>query len=302
MTVVPADPLLSKPIELTVRPIACRPSFAREVLASLRLDLAEVLRSRWMVFCGLVYAVLAAILVLVGLRESTMMGFTGTGRVLLAFSQALTLILPLLALTATGQVVGRARDEGTLELLLSQPIRRSAWLTGVTLTRFAVLFLPLVVLLVALGLIANAAGQPVPWPFLLRVLGVSAALLWAFVGIGMALSVFVRNQARAITYVILVWAIAVALLDFGLVALMLRWHLDAQAVFLLAALNPVQDARLALLSGLDAELGTLGPVGVYLSTRIGQDTLYLVGLLWPAVLGTLAWASALVGFRKNDVI
>lgn len=276
--------------------------FLREALAAARLDLAEVLRSRWMVFCGLVYAVLAGVLVLVGLRESSMLGFTGMGRVLMAFSQALTLVLPLLALTATGQVVGRARDEGTLELLLSQPIRRSAWITGVTFTRFAVLFVPLVVLVVGLSAVAAATGQSVPWAFVARVLGVSATLLWAFVGIGMALSVFVRNQARAITYVVLVWGLAVAVLDFGLVALMLRWRIDAHAVFTLAALNPVEDARLALLSGLDADLGTLGPVGTYLSTRVGQDMLFIIGLGWPTVLGTLTWLAALVGFRRGDVI
>lgn len=277
-------------------------TFAKETLAAARLDLSEVLRSRWIVFCVIVYAVLAGILVLVGLRESSIMGFTGMGRVMMAFSQALTLVLPLLALTATGQVVGRARDDGTLELLLAQPIRRSAWIAGVTLTRFAVLFVPLVVLVLALGIIAGATGQAVPWPFVLRVLGVSATLLWAFVGIGMALSVFVRNQARAATYVVLVWALAVAVLDFGLVGLMLRWRMDPQAVFTLAAMNPVQDARLALLSGLDADLGTLGPVGVYLSTQLGQDALYGIGLAWPAVLGTLAWFAGLVGFRRNDVI
>lgn len=276
--------------------------FGREVLAALRLDLAEVLRSRWLVFCVVVYAALAAVLVLVGMRESTLMGFTGTGRVLMAFSQALTLILPLLALTATAQVVGRARDEGALELLLAQPIRRSAWLTGVTLTRYAVLLVPLVVMVMAMGLVAQVAGQPVAWGFVARVIGVSAALLWAFVGIGMALSVWVRNQARAITWVVLVWALAVTLLDFGLVAMMLRWRLDAEAVFTLAAVNPVQCARLALLSGLDADLGTLGPVGTYLSTRLGTDTLYLIGLAWPAVLGTCAWLAALFGFRRNDVI
>lgn len=299
MTTAPME--MTDAMEMPVRH-ARRSTFLTEVQASLRLDLAEVLRSRWMVFCGVVYAALAAILVLVGLRESTLLGFTGTGRVLMAFSQALTLVLPLLALTATGQVVGRARDEGTLELLLAQPIRRSAWITGVTITRFGVLFVPLAVLITLLGVVAEVSGQPVPWPFVWRVLGVSAALIWTFVGVGMALSVYVRNQARAIAYVVLVWALAVALLDFGLVALMLRWRIDAEAVFMLAALNPVQDARLALLSGLDADLGTLGPVGVYLSTRIGQEALFAIGILWPVVLGTIAWLAALIGFRKNDVI
>jgi ABC-2 type transport system permease protein len=276
-------------------------TFVRQTAAAARLDLAEVLRSRWILFCAGIYAVLAAVLVLVGMRESTLLGFTGMGRVLLAFSHALVVILPLLALTATGQVVGRARDDGSLELLLSQPIRRGAWLLGVTVTRFAVLLAPLVVLVVAMGLYGQARGQVIPWGFVGRVLAVSAALLWAFVGIGIAISVGVRNQARAITYVVLGWALAVALLDVGLIGLMLRWRMNAHAVFTLAALNPVQDARLALMSGLDHDLGTLGPVGFYMTTRVGDGPVYALGLIWPAALGTLAWLGALIGFRRGDI-
>lgn len=274
---------------------------ATETFAAARLDLAEVLRSRWIFFCGAVYAVLAGVLVLVGMRESTLMGFTGMGRVLLAFSHALVLLLPLLALTATGQVVGRARDEGSLELLLSQPLCRTAWLAGVTFTRLAVLVVPLAAILVAIGLYGEARGQAIPWGFVLRVLAISTSLLWCFVGIGIAISVLVRNQARAITYAIVAWGLSVAMLDVGLVGLMLTWRLDAEAVFTLAALNPVQDARLALLAGLEPDLGTLGPVGFYLSTRIGAGNLYLLGLVWPAVLGTIAWLGALVAFRRGDL-
>lgn len=290
--VTPSIPDRSRP-----RPVG----FLTQFFAAARLDLAEVLRSRWIVFCAAVYAILAGVLVLVGMRESVVLGFTGIGRVLLAFSHALVLVLPLLALTATGQVIGRARDDGSLELLLSQPISRTAWLLGVTFVRFAVLIVPLAVLVVGMALYGQANGQPIPWGFVGRVLSVSAALLWAFVGIGMAISVFVRNQARAITYVVLAWALAVAILDVGLVGLMLQWRLDAEAVFTLAALNPVQDARLALLSGLEPDLGTLGPVGFYLSNRIGNESLYVLGLAWPAALGTLTWLLALAGFRRGDI-
>jgi ABC-2 type transport system permease protein len=276
-------------------------TFAGQSLVAARIDLAEVLRSRWIVFCLAVYSVLAGVLVLVGMRESTLMGFTGVGRVLLAFSHALVLVLPLLALTATGQVVGRARDEGSLELLLTQPLARTAWLAGVTAARLAALLLPLVVVVVALGLYGQARGQVIPWGFVGRVLVVSAALLWCFVGIGIAISVLVRNQARAITYVVLAWALAVALLDAGLVGLMLTWRLDARAVFTLAVLNPVQDARLALLAGLQPELSTLGPVGFYLSTRIGAASLYALGVAWPVALGTVSWLGALAAFRGRDI-
>lgn len=276
-------------------------TFAGQTWAVARLDLADVLRSRWLLFCVGVYAILAGVLVLVGLRESTLLGFTGVGRVLLAFSHALVVILPLLALTATGTVVGRARDDGSLELLLSQPLQRGAWLLGVTLTRFAVLFAPLAVIVVGMGLYGAARGHDLPWPFIGRVLAVSASLLWAFTGIGMAISVGVRSQPRAITYVILAWALAVALLDVGMIGLMLRWRLDPHAVFTLAALNPVQDARLALLSGLDHDLDTLGPVGFYLATHVGDGKVFALGLAWPALLGTLAWLGALAGLRRGDI-
>lgn len=276
-------------------------TWPREAAIAARLDLAEVLRSRWLVFCVVVYLALAGILVLVGMKESTILGFTGMGRVMLAFSHALVLVLPLLALTATGQVVAHARDEGTLELLMSQPMRRSAWLAGVTATRFAVLVLPLIAILLVMGLVAVIDGQVVPWGFIARVVLVATALVWAFVGIGMAIAVLVRNQARAITFVVLAWALSVAFLDVGLVALMLKWRLDPELVFFGAALNPVQDARLALLSGLDADLGTLGPVGFYLSTRIGERALYTLGVVWPAALGTMAWLVALFVFRRRDV-
>jgi ABC-type transport system involved in multi-copper enzyme maturation permease subunit len=276
-------------------------TYLRQCAAAARLDLAEVVRSRWLFFCVAVYALLAGVLVLVGMRESTMLGFTGMGRVLLAFSHGLVLLLPLLALTATGPVVNRARDDGSLELLLTQPIRRSAWLLGVTFTRLAVLLVPLALLFVLMGVVGQLQGQQIPWGYLGRVLVIAAALIWAFVGIGMAISVLVRNQARAITYVVLAWGLAIALLDVGLVGMMLRWRLDPHAVFTLASLNPVQDARLALLSGLEPDLGTLGPVGFYLSTRIGHGSLFLLGVAWPALLGTLAWGVGFLQFRRCDI-
>ena len=98
----------------------------RSYLAVAQLDLAEVLRSRWLVFCVVVYAALAVVFLMVGMRESTVFGFTGTGRVLVSYVHALLVLLPLMALVATGQVVNKARDDGTLEILFSQPISRGA--------------------------------------------------------------------------------------------------------------------------------------------------------------------------------
>jgi ABC-2 type transport system permease protein len=278
-------------------------TFMRQALAAARLDLAEVLRSRWLLFCVGAYLLLGSVFVLVGLRESTVMGFTGMGRVLLSLCHALLLVLPLLALTACGPVIGRAREDGSLELLFSQPLRRSAWFFGISLMRYLVLVVPLMALMLGLAVYGQLAlDQSVPWAFLARALGVSAALLAAFAGIGLAMSAVVRTPTRVTTYIVLVWALSVALLDFGLIGVLLRWRVDARAVFLLAALNPVQDARMALLSALEPELSTLGPVGFYLAHRIGPSALYLLGVAWPAAVGLGSWSLAFSVFRKSDLV
>jgi len=247
--------------------------------------------------------VLAAIFVLVGLRESSVVGFTGMGRVLFSLCHALVLLLPLVALAVTGQVVNRARDEGALELWLSQPLSRTGYFTAVSLVRYLSLALPLVALLIGLGLVGRVFfAQPVPWSFVARASLVSASLLWAFVALGLATSVRVRNPARAMTYVVLLWAAAVALLDFALIGMMLSWRIQPRAVFLLAALNPVQTARLALLSAAEPSLATLGPVGFFLAHRLGPGGLLALGIAWPALFGAAAWAFALRSFRRGDIV
>ncbi len=278
-------------------------SLACEVCASARLDFAEALRSRWFLFCTLVYAALAAGFVAVGLRESWVLGYTGSGRMLLSFAHALVLLLPLLALTATGQVIGRARDDGSLELVLSQPLRRGAYFAGVSLARYLILVVPLAALMLAAALYGRLAqGAEVPWGFLGAALLVCAALLLAFTGIGLLISTLVRNPARAIMYVILAWALGVALLDFGLISLLLRWHLNPRVVFILATLNPVESARLALLSSLRPDLASFGPVGYYLANRIGGPALLALGVAWPALVGAGAWLFAWRRFGSADVV
>ncbi len=275
----------------------------RSTLAVARLDLAEVLRSRWLLFCAALYAGLAALFVLVGLRESSVLGFTGMGRVLLSLCHALVLLLPLLALTAVGQVVNHARDDGTLELLFSHPVTRRQYFVAVTAVRFSMLVLPLAALLLLVSLLGwLVLGSAVPWGFIGTACLVSASLLWAFVGIGIGISTCVRNQAKAMIFLLLAWVTGVALLDFGLAGLMLQWRMSAATVFLLAALNPVEAARVALLSGAEPSLSVLGPVGFFLANRLGGGWLFALGTLWPALAGTIAWGLALRRFSRGDLV
>ncbi len=274
-----------------------------EIAIVARLDLAEVLRSRWLLFCLAVHALLAAAFVLVGLRESSVLGFTGMGRALMSFSHALIFLLPLLGLVATAQVVNAARDDGTLELLLSHPVSRRGYYCAVGAVRGSALIAPLLVTMPTMAVLGSLCfGQRVPWGFLLRGMFVSAALLICFVAIGLWLSTVVRNQAKALMLTIPVWAAGTALIDFGLIGLMLQWRLPAPAVFALAALNPVQCARLALLSAAQPELTSFGPVGFFLANRLGSGGLLAAGIGWPLLLGLTAFVHGLARFRRRDLV
>lgn len=275
----------------------------KRLSAIARLDFAEVRRSRWLVFLVGLYGLLAAMFVLVGLNESDVLGFTGMGRVLLSLCNALVLLIPLLALTGSGQVVNRAREEGALELFLSHPITRGEYFAALSIVRYAVLMIPLVVLMLGLGIFGRIAfGEAIAWAFVGRTLVISAALGWAFVGIALAVSVAVRSQARAMVYLLVIWVIAVAVMDFGVIGMMLQWRLNPATVFILAGLNPVEMARVALLSFADPSLGVLGPVGFFLAYRFGTGWLFALGVVWPAIVGSIAWLGAWKAFSEGDLV
>jgi len=90
--------------------------------------------------------------------------------------------------------------------------------------------------------------------------------------------------------------------DFALIAVLLQWRLNAASVFVLAALNPVQCARMALLSGQDPELSIFGPVGFFLAHKLGAGGLLALGVVWPLLAGTVAWWFGLRRFRGGDLV
>ncbi len=275
----------------------------KRMAAVARLDLVEVFQSRWLVFHSVLYALLAALFPFAGLRESSVLGYTGMSRLLLSLCHALILVLPLLALTASGLVVNRHREDGTLELLFSLPVSRGEYFVAVSAVRYLVLLVPLLVLMPLLGLADRLLfGHVVPWVFIGRSLTISATLLWSFAGLGLAISTFVRNRTKALMYLLITWIVCVGGLDFALMGLMLQWRLNAETVFVLSGLNPVQSSRLALLSSAEPSLAILGPVGFYLANRVGHSWLFLLGTLQPALIGWASWYVAWRHFRRGDLV
>ena len=267
-----------------------------------RLLLADAVRSRWLSFTACTYLVVFGAFIWLGLRESSVLGFTGISRVVLNLANAVALVLPLVSLVATSQSIVRARSGGFFELFLVQPCKRSDWFTALLGSRLLVIAGPLWVLLavaLAAGMLRGEAGLV---PLILRSALVSFSLSFAFVGIGLLLSALAGSSERATVYALLAWLVASALHDFALIGILLRVHMPPQVVFALAALNPVEAARLAMLASVDPNLAVLGPVGFWISNQLGPNMLVALGIVWPLLLGCLCLVSCVRRLDRMDLV
>jgi ABC-2 type transport system permease protein len=270
--------------------------------ALFRLEVADAMRSRWVVFTAVTYALVFGAFVWLGVRESSVLGFTGMSRVVLNVSNAVVIVLPLVSLVATHQSVVRSRATGLFELLLAQPVRRDDWLASAVAARLFVIIGPLAVLLGGSLAYGAAAGEGSLAPIVVRSLLVVASLTLGFVGVGVLVSSAARSTERATVYALVAWLGASVLHDFGLIGLLLRWRLSPPVVFTLAALNPVEAARIAILSGVDPELSVLGPVGFWLANTLGPRVALAAGVAWPALVGVLALSLARRNLRRGDLV
>ena len=270
--------------------------------AFMRLLLADAVRSRWLAFTACTYVVVFGAFIWLGLRESSVLGFTGVSRVVLNLANAVALVLPLVSLVATSQTIVRARSSGFFELFLAQPCRRSDWFAALLGSRLLVIIGPLWLLLMAALAAGALRAETGLAPLIVRSALVSFALSFAFIGVGLLLSALARTGERATVYALLAWLGASALHDFALIGVLLRIHLPPQLVFALAALNPVEAARLTLLGSIDPNLAVLGPVGFWLSNQLGPNLLTAVGIGWPMLLGGVCLAGCMQLLRRMDLV
>lgn len=270
--------------------------------ALLTLEAAAVFRARWLVVALAAAAAVVAFFLVLATRESSVLAFTGFTRVITGTGLAGLLFLPLLALFSTIQAFVAARSSGTLEWYLAHPVSRSACFTALVLPRLSAIAGPILLAVGALGIASAVLGDGVPLALLVRLLALLAGQALCFAGLGTWLSVRSTSADRAVLGALVVWFGAVALIDFALIGAMLRWNLPPYAVFLLSAANPVQAGRLGLLAATDPGLGTLGPVGTWLTLTLGDVGTLAYALLWPPVLGALAFADARRRFLRDDVL
>lgn len=272
-----------------------------DVASVARLELAETLRARWFAVYTTVFGGIIALLFVLGLTESRILGFMGLSRLLVTYIQLCMAILPVFVLVTTVRSVAGDREAGVYEYLLALPVSLAGWYWGKLLGRYVLIFLPV------FGAMAAGAGWavlqeiPVPWDLFALYGTLLAALAWCFLGIGMLISSLARSVDVAQGAAFAVWLSLVLFLDLILLGLMIQERVAAETAVAVALANPLQVFRTAAMMLFDPDLVLLGPSAFVILDAFGTTGYLGWAVLYPVALGTLCGAIGFACFRRSDL-
>lgn len=284
-----------------IAPVPSGSSFRDGFAATFRLEIAEAFRARWFAIYAVVFFVLVGLLLVFGLTESRVLGFTGLSRTLVTYIQLTMAIVPIFILITTVRSLAGDREAGVFEYVLGLPVGIGAWYFGRFFGRYVLAASPVIAALGAAVVYGVVRGVSVPWVELGFDVGLLMAMIFVFVGLGFLISALTRSVDTAQTIAFLVWLALVLALDLVLLGALIRGRLAIEGVVAIAMLNPLQVFRTGSMLLFDPQLVLLGPTAFTVFDIFGRVGFMIWAFAYPIVLGT---ASALGGwliFRRGDL-
>ncbi|MBL8588575.1 MAG: ABC transporter permease subunit [Methylobacteriaceae bacterium] len=269
--------------------------------ATFRLEIAEALRARWFLAYAAVFILLVGVLLVFGLTEARVLGFTGLSRTLLTYVQLVMAILPIFVLITTVRSLAGDREAGVFEYVLGLPVGVGAWYAGRFFGRYVLAAAPVVGALLLAAVYGAVRGVAVPWTELGFDIGLLLVMILAFVGLGFLIAATTRTVDTAQTVAFLVWLVCVLALDLVLLGALIRGRMAIEGIVAIALINPLQVFRTGSMLLFDPQLVLLGPTAYTIFDLFGRMGFMIWAFAWPATLGLV---SALVGFlifRRGDL-
>ncbi|PIE01477.1 MAG: ABC transporter permease [Acidobacteria bacterium] len=273
----------------------------KQLIHMARADIGESVRARWFLVYSIIFGGIMVGLIVSGLSESRIMGFTGLSRLLVTYIQITMAILPLFMLITTVRSLVGDREAGVYEYMLSLPISLSAWYWGRILGRFVIIFMP-VLLAMVLGLAWGVfKGVAIPWTQVLVYTGLLASLIICFMGMAMLISTLAKSTDVAQGAAFILWLVLLLFLDLILLGTLIREGLPAETAVGIALANPLQTFRTAAMMLFDPQLVLLGPSAFVILDNFGEKGYIIWSLLYPAFLGILSSGIGYWFFRRRDL-
>lgn len=266
------------------------------------LEIKQNVRSVWFWAYTLLFAVFVAVLFIMGITESQIVGFVGLSRFMITFMQVVMVILPIYILITTVRSLVGEKEENVMEYMLSLPISFSGYFWGKYVSKFFVIFTPVFVALLGASVYGSLRALNVPWDLFALYSALIAVMVICFLGIGMYISVVSKTQNLAVSGAFIVWLVLVAFLDLILMGLMLKSDVNPEVIIGTGMLNPLQVFRTGALVLFDQKLTVMGPASYYILDTVSRPVFIVFSILQPVVIGGLF---ALMGsryFRRHDIV
>ncbi|MCP3969169.1 MAG: ABC transporter permease [Rhodobacteraceae bacterium] len=267
-----------------------------------RLEVHESLRSRWFHFYALVLVGLMLLLILTGVSESRVMGFTGLSRLLVTYIQITMAVLPLFIIVATARSMVGDREAGNLEYMLAFPVSLATWFWGRFLARLMLILAPVLLALGIAAVFGLMKGHEIPWRHVGLYSGLTAALATCFLGLGFLLSSVSRSTEVALGASLMIWLVLVALLDLLLLSVLIKAQFVPEFVIGIALANPLQSFRTASMILFDPQLILLGPASYVILDLFGVTGYVVWALIYPTALGLVFAALGYWRFSRSDLV
>ncbi|WP_444678769.1 ABC transporter permease [Halomonas sp. E19] len=249
-----------------------------------RKEFQDGLRNRWVLAIALVLAALAVGIAWFGAAASGGMGFTSLATTVVSLSTLAVFLIPLIALLLAYDAVVGEQEAGTLLLLLTYPLSRTALLLGKFLGHGLILGAATALGFGIAGVVIAFAADGVVIGDLVASLGLlilsSVLLGWVFIAFAYLISVWVSEKARAAGLALGVWFLFVIVFDLGLLALLVSVQSGGDWLPWLLLLNPADGFRLINMVGFESAQAYTGVTAIASNASFHAGWLMLVLVGW----------------------
>lgn len=266
------------------------------------LEIKQNIRSIWFWAYTFLFAVFVAVLFILGITESQIVGFVGLSRLMVTFMQVVMVILPIYILISTVRSLVGERENNVMEYMLSLPISFSGYFWGKYLSKFFVIFTPVFLALLGASIYGSIIALNVPWDLFGLYSVLIASMVVCFLGIGMYISVVARTQNLAVSGAFIVWLFLVAFLDLILMGVMLKSDVNPEVIIGTGMLNPLQVFRTGALILFDQKLTVMGPASYYILDAVSRTVFIVFSVLQPILIGGLFAMLGSRYFKRHDIV
>jgi ABC-2 type transport system permease protein len=142
----------------------------------------------------------------------------------------------------------------------------------------------------------------IPWGVFFYYIGLLIAINVSFLGFSFFISSLVRTQEVALGVAFFLWLFLLALIDILLIGALIKTTANAELVFSIALINPLQVFRIGAIALFDSELAVIGPASYFILDEFGKEFLAIYCIVYPILLGIVFSILGYLIFKRKDLV